>query len=154
MLMVWSAVTRRSKDGIVIGPDERIDVMTALKALTVTPAWQYREEKDKGSVEVGKLADLVILKTNPLTAAIDDIPNITVVETFKEGRTIYHVDQKQGWLEPASAGTRVASRSGFVADGGETPAPGCRCCDGRLSGAAQGEALAGMHKLLESQLLA
>jgi predicted amidohydrolase YtcJ len=155
MLMVWSAVTRRSKDGVIIGPDERIDVMTALKALTVTPAWQYREENDKGSIDVGKLADLVILKQNPLTAPIDEIPNITVVETFKEGRTIYHVDQKQGWLEPASVGTQVASRGGrFVADDGETAPLGCRCCDGRLAGAAHGEALAGMQALLASNLLA
>jgi predicted amidohydrolase YtcJ len=155
MLMVWSAVTRQSKTGVVIGPDERIDVMTALKALTVVPAWQYREENDKGSIEVGKLADLVILKKNPLTAAIDEIPHITVVETLKEGRTIYHADQKQGWLEPASTGTQVAARrAGFVADDGETPSLGCRCCDGRLAGTARDGALAGMEALLASNLLA
>ncbi len=153
MLMVWSAVTRKSKDGVVIGPDERIDVMAALKALTVTPAWQYREEKDKGSIEVGKLADLVILKKNPLTEAVDDIPNITVVETFKEGRTIYHADQKQGRIEPASTLTQLAVRqTNFVADSGETPMPSCRCCDGRLAGPAQDNALAGMRTLLESGL--
>ena len=53
MLMVWSAVTRQSKDGVIIGPDERIDVMTALKAVTLVPAWQYKEEANKGSIEVG-----------------------------------------------------------------------------------------------------
>lgn len=154
MLMVWSAVTRRSKDGIVIGPDERIDVMSALKALTITPAWQYREEKDKGSIEVGKLADLVILKRNPLTSPVDDIPNIAVVETFKEGRTIYRADPKQGSLEPP-AGTEGGARSRrFAADDGETPMPGCRCCDGRLGGVARDEALAGMRTLLASGLLA
>jgi predicted amidohydrolase YtcJ len=155
MLMVWSAVTRQSKDGVVIGPNERIDVMTALKALTVTPAWQYREEHDKGSIEVGKLADLVILNKNPLTAAIDDIPRITVVETFKEGRTIYHAEQKQGWLEHASSGTQVASdRRRFVADDGEVASLGCRCCDGRLTGAARADAATGVQMLLASNLLA
>jgi integrase len=49
MLMVWSAVNRQSKDSVIIGPDERIDVMTALKAVTLVPAWLYKEEANKGS---------------------------------------------------------------------------------------------------------
>ena len=153
MLMVWSAVTRQSRDGVIIGPDERIDVMTALKAVTLVPAWQYKEEANKGSIEVGKLADLVILEKNPLTAAIDDIPHITVVETFKEGQSIYEAQQKHGELWPASTETQVAARTGgFSADGGEDQLPGCRCCDGRLTGNVRADALAGVETLLASKL--
>ncbi len=147
MLMAWSAVTRKSKDGVIIGPDERIDVTTALKAVTSVPAWQYREEARKGSIEVGKLADLVILKQNPLTAAIDDIPQIAVVETFKEGQTIYAAGEKHGELGPLPARPQR-----FVADGGEGQQLGCRCCDGRLTGSAQSDALAGMEALVASGL--
>ena len=124
MLMIWSAVTRKSKTGVVIGPDERVDVMTAIKALTIVPAWQYREEAIKGSIEVGKLADLVILDQNPLTAAIDDIPGIKVVETFKEGQTIYAAGEKSGAIDAVRPVRRRPGRSrqagGFVADDGRT----------------------------------
>jgi predicted amidohydrolase YtcJ len=45
MTMMWSAIVRTSKSGVVIGPDERVDRMTALHAMTTVPAWQHREEK-------------------------------------------------------------------------------------------------------------
>jgi predicted amidohydrolase YtcJ len=83
MRMIWSAVQRKSKTGVVIGPDERVDVLTAIKAITTVPAWHYREEASKGSIEVGKLADLVILDKNPLDVPPDDILTIKVVETLK-----------------------------------------------------------------------
>ena len=127
--------------------------MTALKAVTSVTAWQYREEASKGSIEVGKLADLVILKQNPLTAAIDDIPHIAVVETFKEGQSIYRADEKHGELWLGSTPTQVGMQNrGFVADGGDEQRLGSRCCDGRLTGSVQAEALAGMEALVESRL--
>jgi predicted amidohydrolase YtcJ len=92
MRMVWSAVTRRSREGEIIGPDERIEVWPALKALTIEAAWQIREEDSKGTIAPGKLADLVILDANPLTVETDKILDIKVVETFKEGKSVY----KQG----------------------------------------------------------
>ena len=61
----------------------------ALKAMTVNGALQYFEENEKGSVEEGKLADLIILDKNPLEVPVDEIKNIRVLETFKEGRSIY-----------------------------------------------------------------
>jgi len=60
-----------------------------LEALTVNAAWQLREEKEKGTIEAGKLADLVILDGNPLAVETDAILNIKAVETFKEGRSVY-----------------------------------------------------------------
>ncbi len=61
----------------------------ALKAITINAAYQYAEEKFKGSLEVGKLADLVILDKNPLKVEPMTIKDIKVVETIKEGKTIY-----------------------------------------------------------------
>jgi predicted amidohydrolase YtcJ len=89
MRMVWSAVQRTSRSGRVIGPDQRVDAATALKALTIDAAWQIREEDIKGTIEPGKLADLVILDADPTTVEPDAILNIAVLETFKEGRSVY-----------------------------------------------------------------
>ncbi len=89
MRMVWSAVTRLSREGEVIGPDERIGVWAAFKAITIESAWQIREEDSKGTIEPGKLADLVILDGDPLTVELDHILNIQTIETFKEGVSVY-----------------------------------------------------------------
>ena len=89
MLVVWSAVTRKSRSGQVIGPDERVTPYAALKAITIDAAHQYWEDDKKGSIEPGKLADLVILSANPLAVRPDAIKEIKVLETIKEGKTIY-----------------------------------------------------------------
>jgi hypothetical protein len=89
MRVMHSAITRRARSGIVIGPDEVVDVMTALQAVTIGAAWQIREEDMKGTLAVGKLADLVILDANPLTVPTDDLLNIKVIETFKEGKSVF-----------------------------------------------------------------
>ena len=91
MLVIWSAVTRKSRSGEVIGPDERVTPLQALKAITINAAHQYWEEDKKGSIELGKLADLVILSDNPLTVKPDAIRDIKVLETIKEGKTIYTI---------------------------------------------------------------
>jgi predicted amidohydrolase YtcJ len=74
---------------VVIGPDQRVTPMEALKAITINAAYQYSEQSSKGSIEPGKLADLVILSGNPLTVPVDTIKDIHVVETYKEGKSIY-----------------------------------------------------------------
>lgn len=89
LFVAWSAVNRMSREGGVIGPEERISPLEALKALTIYPAYWYREEDRKGSLEVGKLADLVILDKSPLTVEPMAIKDIKVLETIKEGTTIY-----------------------------------------------------------------
>jgi predicted amidohydrolase YtcJ len=89
MFMLWSAVNRISRGGEEIGPDQRITPLEGLKAMTIWAAEQYGEQGMKGSLEPGKLADLVILDQNPLTAAPLAIKDIKVVETIKEGQTIY-----------------------------------------------------------------
>jgi len=89
LFSVWTAVNRTSRTGKIIGKDERASPYQALKAITANAAYEYFEEGSKGSLEVGKLADLVILDNNPLTVKADNIRNIEVVRTIKEGRTIY-----------------------------------------------------------------
>jgi hypothetical protein len=89
LMLVWTAVNRVSRSGVVVGPDERITPLAALQAITVNAARQYFEERDKGSLEPGKLADLVILDRDPLEGDPMAIRDIRVMETIKAGRTIY-----------------------------------------------------------------
>ena len=89
LALVDSGVNRLSGSGQVIGPDERITPYQALRAVTATAAYQLKEEKTKGTLEVGKLADLVILEKNPLAVEPTTIKDIAVVETIKEGKTVW-----------------------------------------------------------------
>jgi predicted amidohydrolase YtcJ len=89
LFVVWSAVNRLSREGEVIGADERISAYEALKAVTCNVAYWYREEATKGTLETGKLADLVILDKDPLKVEPMAIKDIKVMETIKEGTTIY-----------------------------------------------------------------
>lgn len=89
MRVVWTAVNRTSRSGKIIGEDERLTPYEALQAITIWSAYQHFEEDRKGSLIPGKLADLVILDKNPLKVAPDDIKDIQVMETIKEGKSIY-----------------------------------------------------------------
>jgi hypothetical protein len=89
MRVLSATVTRRSRSGDIIGPAQRVDVITALKAMTIWPAWQQFEGAAKGSLEVGKLADLVILSKDPTAVDPETLADIKVVETIKEGRAVY-----------------------------------------------------------------
>lgn len=89
LFMLWSAVNRISRAGASIGPDQRITALEGLKSMTLWAAEQYGELDSKGSLEPGKLADLVILDQNPLKVAPNAIKDIRVLETIKEGATIY-----------------------------------------------------------------
>jgi heat shock protein HslJ len=89
MMMLWSAVNRTSRTGAEIGSDQRVTPYEGLKAMTAWAAEQYGEQDTKGTLEVGKLADLVILEKDPLTVDRNAIREIKVLETIKEGVTIY-----------------------------------------------------------------
>lgn len=84
-----ATVTRTSRSGQVIGPDERISPYLALKALTDWAAYQHFEEKSKGTIEVGKVADFVILDKNPLKIDPMELANLKVEQTIKGGVSIY-----------------------------------------------------------------
>ena len=90
MMTVWTAVNRPLRSGGVLGPDERISAFDALKMITTNVAYQYREEDTKGTIKVGKLADFVVLSADPTKVEPMTIKEIKVVETLKEGKTIYY----------------------------------------------------------------
>ena len=92
MRLIWTSVARKSRSGAVIGAAERVDRWQALKAVTIEAAWQLFEEDQKGSIEPGKLADLVILDGNPLTGELDAVLDIGVVRTYKEGTPVFERD--------------------------------------------------------------
>jgi len=87
--LVWDAVNRLTTSGKVLGPDQRITVREALRAVTIDAAWQNHEEDRKGSIEVGKLADFVLLEDNPLTIEPDRIRDIRVLSTIVGGEVVY-----------------------------------------------------------------
>lgn len=89
MQVMWATVNRTSRSGKVMGPGERLTPIEALKAITLWGAHEHFEEKAKGSLEAGKLADMVILSNNPLTIDPAKINTIQVMETIKEGKTVY-----------------------------------------------------------------
>ena len=89
MRVLSATVTRRSRTGDIIGPRHRVPVATALKAMTIWAAHQHFEEATKGSIEVGKLADFVVLSDNPLSVDPEALAALKVVETIKEGASIY-----------------------------------------------------------------
>ncbi len=89
LALVDAAVNRTTATGQVVGPDERISPYVALKAVTAYPAFQIKEEATKGTLEQGKLADLVILEQNPLKVDPHAIKDIKVLETIKEGNTVF-----------------------------------------------------------------
>ncbi|MCZ6831183.1 MAG: amidohydrolase [Gammaproteobacteria bacterium] len=89
MRLLWSSVNRVTRSGRVLGEAQRVSALEALKSMTINGAYQYFEENEKGSIEVGKLADLVILDQNPLKVEAMNIVDIKVLETFKEGISVY-----------------------------------------------------------------
>lgn len=115
--LVDAGVNRRTPQGVVIGPEQKVSPYLGLKAVTANAAWQIKEEKTKGTLEVGKLADLVILERNPLKGDPATIKDIAVLETIKEGKTIFRRDG--GAAGGRTGGTKVSR--GLPATGGSRP---------------------------------
>jgi len=88
MLMVWSTVNRLTSSGKVLGENEKVSVMQALRATTIDAAWQIFKEDSLGSIEKGKLADLVILDKNPIDDP-NNIKDIIVIKTIIDGVTVF-----------------------------------------------------------------
>jgi hypothetical protein len=92
MFMLYSAVNRISRGGAKVGPDQRVSPYEGLLTMTRYAAEQYNEQNSKGTLEAGKRADLVILSDNPLTVEPTQIKDIQVLETLKDGVSIYTKD--------------------------------------------------------------
>lgn len=86
---IHNAVNRMTRGGRLLGAEQRISVYEALKGVTVNGAYQIFEEQRKGSLTAGKLADMVVLDRNPLKSEPEMLKDIQVLETIKEGKTVY-----------------------------------------------------------------
>ncbi len=89
LMDVFSAVNRVTSSGFVLGEDQRIGVMDALRGVTINAARLYFLDDRLGSLEAGKLADLVILDRNPLDVPAAELRDLKVMETIVGGETIY-----------------------------------------------------------------
>ena len=98
MRILDATVTRRTRSGDILGPTQRVDVMTALKAMTLWAAYQHFEDGMKGSIEPGKMADFVILSDDPTAVDPESLDQLKVTETVKKGQSIYVSGQKKAEL--------------------------------------------------------
>lgn len=89
MIGIYMYVTRKNFFGEALGPEQAISREAALKAYTIDGAYSTFEEKIKGSIEVGKLADLVVLSDDPLTVPEERIKEIQVLTTVVDGKIAY-----------------------------------------------------------------
>jgi predicted amidohydrolase YtcJ len=87
--LAWAAVNRVTASGKLLGPEERITPFEAFRAITADAAWQNFQEKRKGTLEAGKLADMVILSADPLTIDPMKIRDIQVLQTIKDGNVVF-----------------------------------------------------------------
>ncbi len=88
-----ATVNRVTRSGKILGPDQRLTAYEALKTHTEWAAIQYFEENSKGTITKDKLADFVILDKNPLKINPMDIHKIKVLESIKEGKTVYNIKE-------------------------------------------------------------
>jgi predicted amidohydrolase YtcJ len=89
LFCVFAAVNRITRNGEVLGPEFRLSPEEALRAVTIDAAWQTFDEKIKGSIEAGKLADFTILAENPLAVSPEKIKDIQVEEVIIGGQSVY-----------------------------------------------------------------
>ena len=88
MQVAWATVNRVSRSRKVMGESERVTPYEAMKMITVWGAEEFGEADHKGSIKVGKAADVVVLSDNPLTIDPMTINKIQVLETIKDGKTV------------------------------------------------------------------
>ena len=89
ILTIWAAVNRISRTGQEIGPEQRISTWEALRSVTADAAYQYGEEDSKGLIREGMRADLVIMSDDPLATAPQDLRDLEVLTTIKDGVVVY-----------------------------------------------------------------
>jgi len=89
MVGIYAAVTRKGMSGAVYGADEALTVTEALRAYTYRGAWLTFEENEKGTIEPGKLADMIVLDRDILAVDPDEIMDIKVLQTWLGGKLVY-----------------------------------------------------------------
>lgn len=88
LLLLWTAVNRKTSGGKLLGEQQKISVAEGIKALTIHAAYQVHEEKEKGSIEIGKAADFTLLEQNPYAVDPDQIKDIRIIDTAVNGNGI------------------------------------------------------------------
>jgi len=88
-LALWAMITRKTERGTVIVPEEALSRQQALRCYTINNAYASFEEELKGSIEPGKLADMIVLDRDYLTCPVDEIKNIQVRRTVVGGGTVF-----------------------------------------------------------------
>jgi predicted amidohydrolase YtcJ len=99
---IHAAVTRQGMSGKVYGEAEALSVTEALRAYTVKGAWLTFEENDKGTIEEGKLADLILLDRDILEIDADEIPDVAVDETWLGGKLVWQADKTASSSRPGN----------------------------------------------------
>jgi predicted amidohydrolase YtcJ len=84
-----ATITRKTKDGVAFYPDQRMSRADALKSYTYNAAFAAKEEQHKGSLAVGKLADITVLSKDIMTVPEEEIPTAHVVYTIVGGEIRY-----------------------------------------------------------------
>ena len=87
--LIWATVNRQTRSGKTLGKAQKTSALEAIKATTANAAYQYFEEDTKGTLTLGKLADLVILSDNSNRVDAQDIKKIRVLETISHGKVVY-----------------------------------------------------------------
>jgi len=87
--LLWSTTNRKTRSGKVLGDEQKISTYEALKAITINAAYQHFEDDIKGSIEVGKLADLVVLSADPLSIPSESLLDLQIISTFSHGKEIF-----------------------------------------------------------------
>ena len=91
---MWMAITRQTVDGTVLEPEQRVTREEALRMWTLNGAWLSFEETLKGSIEPGKLADMVVISKDFLTCPVDAIKDIEALETVVGGKVVFQADDR------------------------------------------------------------
>ena len=86
---LYTAVARETSSGHILGPEQRIDVHTGLRALTLDGAYLAFEENEKGSIEIGKMADFVSLSDDPYELEPTALKDLEVEMTIIDGEVVY-----------------------------------------------------------------
>ena len=87
--LLWSTTNRKTRSGKVLGEEQKISTYSALEAMTINAAFQHFEDDIKGSIEVGKLADLVVLSEDPLSMPVDELLELKIMATYSYGKEIF-----------------------------------------------------------------
>jgi predicted amidohydrolase YtcJ len=93
-LGIWETLTRQLERDGVLEPSERLSREQAVKLYTINNAYLHREEKEKGSLEVGKLADLIMIDRDVLSCPVDDIRQTKVLLTIVGGKAVWERKQQ------------------------------------------------------------